>query len=245
LEDWELRIYRQMWARAKQFWTAPQFIRVTDDENAPKFVGLNMPKGQPMQDGDGNDVEGPPQIDQDGRSAFGYKNTVAEMDIDIEVDSQPANASVQQEAFNELMHLVSSSPVYQQQIPLSMLIQLSPIPHKRSMMDAIKQASDQQAQANAQQQQIGMATAQAKLGEIQAKTAEMTAKVPLHGATGFAKTLDALTYSHAAHSDHIAQGLEAGISHEQAQQARDHQAAMQESAQSASANQAETDQGGQ
>ncbi len=43
LEDWELRIYRQCWARAKQFWTAPQFIRVTDDEDSPRFVGLNQP----------------------------------------------------------------------------------------------------------------------------------------------------------------------------------------------------------
>ncbi|MGH7747575.1 MAG: hypothetical protein ACREQ5_22875, partial [Candidatus Dormibacteria bacterium] len=40
LEDWELRVYRACWARVKQFWRAPQFIRVTDDENAPKFVGL-------------------------------------------------------------------------------------------------------------------------------------------------------------------------------------------------------------
>src|SRR6185503_12074061 len=43
LEDWELRIYRQCWARVKQYWTAPQYIRVTDDEDAPQFVGLNVP----------------------------------------------------------------------------------------------------------------------------------------------------------------------------------------------------------
>ncbi|MEO8926214.1 MAG: hypothetical protein ABI306_03540, partial [Caulobacteraceae bacterium] len=67
LEDWELRVYRQCWARAKQFWTDPQFIRVTDDENAPKFVGLNMP----VSDGMGG--------------VLGYKNALAEMDVDIEV----------------------------------------------------------------------------------------------------------------------------------------------------------------
>ena len=39
LEDWELRVYRQCWARAKQYWTAPQFIRVTDDEDAPEVRG--------------------------------------------------------------------------------------------------------------------------------------------------------------------------------------------------------------
>lgn len=48
LEDWELRVYRQMWARGKQFWTALTWVRVTDDEGAPKFLALNEPKGEPI-----------------------------------------------------------------------------------------------------------------------------------------------------------------------------------------------------
>jgi hypothetical protein len=70
LEDIELRIYRQCWGRAKQFWTAPQFIRVTDDENSPKFVGLNQPVAHPVTG-----------------EVLGYENTVAEMDVDIEIDA--------------------------------------------------------------------------------------------------------------------------------------------------------------
>jgi len=221
LEDWELRVYRQCWGRVKQFWTAPQFIRVTDDEDAPKFVGLNMPKGQetPVTDPNGQPVMGPdgkpqtqegppltypPGHPQAGKAVLGYKNAVAEMDVDIEVDTQPDTGTIQQEAFTELMQLVGMSPVYQQQVPLSTLIQLSPIPHKRSVLDTIKQASDQQQQAAAQQQAIAQQAESAKIGETQART-------QLHGATGFAKTLNALTEAHAMHADNAAQGLEKGM----------------------------------
>jgi hypothetical protein len=142
---------------------------------------------------------------------LGYRNVLAEMDVDIEVDTQPASATVQQEAFEEIIHLVGMSPVYQQQISLKQLIQLSPIPHKRSVLDAIDQASQQQQADQAEQKALGQQHAQAKIAETQARTG-------LHAATGFAKSLDALTYAHQAHADSATAGLEAGLSHGQQQQ---------------------------
>ena len=201
LEDWELRVYRQCWGRAKQFWKAPQFIRVTDDENAPRFVGLNQPV-----------PGGPPTVGVDPQSGMptlqpgilGYKNAVAEMDVDIEIDTQTDTGSIQQEAFTELMQLVSASPIYQQQITLKQLLQLSPIPHKRAIIDALDQAAQQQAQQAAQSQQSAAAMAEAKINETQAKA-------QLHGASGFAHALNALTEAHVMHNDHAAGALEAGL----------------------------------
>ena len=187
LEDWELRIYRQCWGRAKQFWRAPQFIRVTDDEDTPKFVGLNQPVTHPVTG-----------------AVLGYTNRVAEMDVDIEIDVQADTGTIQQEAFIELLQLVGSSPIYQQQAPLSTLIQLSPIPHKRAVLDAIKQAGETQARAALEQRQVAQAAEAAKIAEI-------SARAQLHGATGFAKTLDSLTYAHETHADIAARGLEAGV----------------------------------
>ncbi len=236
LEDWELRVYRQCWGRVKQFWRAPQFIRVTDDDNAPKFVGLNQPI-----------PGGPPTVGQDPQTGMpklqpgvlGYKNLVAEMDVDIEVDAQPDVGTIQQEAFNELMHLVGTSPIYQQQVPLTTLIQLSPIPHKRSVLDVIKQGEQAQQEAAARQQETAQQAEAAKIAETQARTG-------LHQATGFAKTLDSLTYAHATHADHVAAGLEKGIdtaSQAQAQaQAQQHETNMQTSDQAAAASQAQADQ---
>ena len=187
LEDWELRIYRQCWARAKQFWRAPQFIRVVDDENAPKFVGLNQPITHPTTG-----------------AVLGYANRIGEMDVDIEVDVQPDTGTIQQEAFIELLQLVGSSPIYQQQAPLSTLIQLSPIPHKRAVLDAIKQASDFQSDAARQLQQVAQAAGEAKIAELSARTR-------LHGANGFTKTIDSLNHAHEVHADGVARGFEAGV----------------------------------
>jgi hypothetical protein len=44
IHNWEIRMYRAMWARCKQFWKAPDYIRVTDDEGSPQFIGINQPQ---------------------------------------------------------------------------------------------------------------------------------------------------------------------------------------------------------
>jgi hypothetical protein len=199
LEDFELRVYRQCWARAKQFWRAPQFIRVTDDENAPKFVGLNQPL---LRQGLGGQAE-----------VLGYKNAVAEMDVDIEVDTQQDLGNLQTEQFQQIVELVKISPVYQQQITLKQLIILSQIPHKRAVLDEIDQASQAQQAAQAQQQQIGQAHAVAQIDKTRSETQRNTAE-------GTAKMLNALSEAHAVHAEHAAAGFEAGASQANAEQAQ-------------------------
>ncbi len=176
LEDWELRVYRQCWGRVKQYWTAPQFIRVTDDEDAPRFVGLNQPVAGGPAPGGGHD------------GVLGYRNLVAEMDVDIEVDSQPDAGAIASEQFSDLIGLVRMSPAYQQQAPLSLLIQLSTIPHKRALLDQIKQAADAQSQAQAQQQAAAQQHAAAQIARTQSEAQR-------NAAEGFARSLDALTYA--------------------------------------------------
>jgi hypothetical protein len=171
LEDWELRVYRQCWGRVKQYWTAPQFIRITDDEDSPRFIGLNqaIPGGA-------------------GPGALGYQNLVAEMDVDIEVDTQSDAGAIASEQFSDLISLVRMSPAYQQQAPLSLLIQLSTIPHKRALLDQIKQAADEQQQTQARQQAAAEQHAAAQIARTQSEAQR-------NAADGFAKSLDALTYA--------------------------------------------------
>jgi hypothetical protein len=176
LEDWELRVYRQCWGRVKQYWTAPQFIRVTDDENAPRFVGLNQP------------YSGDPAVGEAESGVLGYRNLVAEMDVDIEVDTQSDAGAIASEQFSDLISLVRMSPAYQQQAPLSLMIQLSTIPHKRALLDQIKQAADQQAQTQAQQQAAAQQHAAAQIARTQSEAQR-------NAADSFARSLDALTYA--------------------------------------------------
>lgn len=197
LEDWELRIYRQCWARARQYWTAPMYIRVTDDLEAPKFVGLNQPQGQPAPDPANpsqqlvnpqtqepafiqtmDDKTGQPLAEP--QMVFGLKNSVAQMDVDITLDTTPSVANLQEEQFKDLVQLMSANPAYAAQVPFKTVIKLSAIPHKRQILDEIEQASQanaqQQQQTQQQQIQIAVETAMAKIEETRASTAKMVAQ---------------------------------------------------------------------
>jgi hypothetical protein len=197
LEDWELRIYRQCWARAKQYWTAPMYIRVTDDLEAPKFVGLNQEPGPPapdpanpeqqivhpetqqpgfiqtMDDRTGEPLEAPQMV-------FGLKNSLAEMDVDITLDTTPSVANLQEEQFKDLVQLMSANPAYAAQVPFKTVMKLSAIPHKRQILDEIEQASQasaqQQQQTQQQQIQLAVETAMAKIENTRANTAKTVAQ---------------------------------------------------------------------
>lgn len=96
--DWILRVYRQIWARARQFWTAPMFVRVTDEIDTPKFVVINEPVF-----GDG----GMPVIDP-ATGTPALRNRLAEMDVDLIGDRSQHVANVQAEEFWALVDLARS-----------------------------------------------------------------------------------------------------------------------------------------
>jgi hypothetical protein len=202
------------------------WIRVTDDEGSPQFVGLNQPKGEPMvhpeavqhpetgemvphpQAGQpvtneqGEPQEAAPQFHplttQDpfsgqevphpeaGKPVLGYKNAIGEMDIDIIIDTTPDTATLQQEQYQDLLQLVSASPIYQQQVPLAELIKLSSMPHKKDVLDSMQQGQQagqqqqQQAQQFAQEEhQAGLAktASEIELNKAKASHAQITGEV--------------------------------------------------------------------
>lgn len=186
VEAWELRLYRQMWNRARQFWTAPQFVRVTDDEGAPDFVGINQAPegGQPLADPATGEAlklneQGHPDpkgkqafIMPDGSMALGYENALAEMDVDITIDATPDTANVQQEQFQTLVELAKMyGPT---EVPFDDMVALSAMPDKRAFTEKRKarqeQAGQQQAQMQQAQAQLAMAAAQADIQNTQADT---------------------------------------------------------------------------
>ncbi|MBJ7410131.1 MAG: hypothetical protein JHD15_07155 [Phenylobacterium sp.] len=157
LDDLELRIYRQVWARIRQFWKAPKFIRVTDNENAVKFVQINEPVvvgERPVID----PVTGFTAYDPVTRQirmepVTEVRNNVAQMGVDIIVDSTPDTANVQQEQFQALVDL---GPVFAQNgqpIPLKAIIQASSLPKKRELLEALEQEKPQGPPALSPEQQ--------------------------------------------------------------------------------------------
>lgn len=119
LKHLDVRVYRKVWNRIKQYWKAEMWIRVTDDPGSPRFVGLNKPvtKGeQALQQA--QEANMPPdqlaqlqqQIAADPAAGeiVHTQNEVAELDVDIVIDDAPDSVTMQQEEFTALSEMVKS-----------------------------------------------------------------------------------------------------------------------------------------
>jgi hypothetical protein len=180
IHNWEIRIYRAMWARCKQFWKAPDYIRVTDDEGSPNFIGINQPQmGQQI----GMDPQtGMPTVQQ---VVLGYDNNLAELDVDIVLDVTDDTATLAAEEFQTLSELAR---IYgPQEVPFDDMLELSSLPDKRKLMEkrkARQEAAQQQGGQGQQIQEAGMMqeirdkSASADLKEAQTvKTQAETAQI--------------------------------------------------------------------
>ncbi len=154
IEEWELRVYRHCWTRAKQFWKAPDYVRVTDDVHAPEYIGINQPIVQNVPAIVPHPMTGQPMMGQQ-QVVMGYKNALAELDVDIILDTVPNTASLQQEQFQMIVDLARSDAI---QIPLPILIQMSSLPNKADLLEKLNQIS-QAPPSQAQMLQIQQAAA--------------------------------------------------------------------------------------
>lgn len=144
-------VYRMMWNRIKQFWTEERWVRVTDDENSIKFVGLNRQvtlEEQIMQEFGGV----PPQLQGDPRLKLpvGVENQVADIDVDILIDDTPDAVTLQAEQFELLVQLYQANP---QAVPFELVIEASQLRNKAALLAKIKGGTPEQQAALQQMQQ--------------------------------------------------------------------------------------------
>lgn len=157
LRDLDLRVFRAVWARIRQFWTGEKWIRVTDDERNIKWVGVNV---DPMQ------VQMAMQQNPEmaGKIA-GIVPSIAELDCDIIIDDEPDGITPKLEQWQSLVELAK----YGVGIPPDVLIKSAPnLRNKGELLDALEKA-----QQNAPPPPPDPATV--KLQELQV-TAEMKQK---------------------------------------------------------------------
>lgn len=143
--NWKERVYKACWNRIRQFWDAPRWIRITDDDQSPEFVAINQPEMLP-----------------DG--TMGIRNPVAQMDVDIIIATSPEYATLRHEQFEKLVDLARSGFP----IPPQVIIEASDLHDKRKLLEAMQPPPEQQAM-QAQMQQIDM---QMKLQGAQAELAK-------------------------------------------------------------------------
>lgn len=180
LVGWEKRIYRQIWGRIKQAWTSEKWIRVTDDQDTLRWVGLNAQvTAQDYLEQTANDESLP--IDQRRAAAASLqfltqtqdprlqqvlevKNPVPDLDMDIILDQSFDVTNVQQEQFQLLAQFAQG-----QDIDVIELIELSEIRNKEALIDRIQQrraAAQQATQGSAQLEQAE------KVADINKKNAD-------------------------------------------------------------------------
>lgn len=138
-DHWVMRIYRAEWACVKQFWDEPKYIRVTDDENAPKYIQMNEPAvfigpdGQPVLGPDGQ-----PQVDPSKPPI----NAPAQMDVDIIIDKERDTAVLAEEQFKVMGDIETARPGT---FSPKMLITMSSLPRKRQVLDMMQAEAEEAA----------------------------------------------------------------------------------------------------
>ncbi|WP_291869661.1 hypothetical protein [Bradyrhizobium sp.] len=182
-KDMDHEAYRKAFRRVRQFWKAEEWIRVTDDDNSIRWVGMNTPDMQPVMD----PMTGQPAIGPSGQPVMQpvidpmtgqpkLKNEIAQLDIDIEIDDAPSVGTMQQEEFQELAKLAGTG------FPVSpkTLIKASSFRSKAEMLKDIADAEKaQQGAPNPEQQkmeaQLKLEQAKAQ-GQLHLKLAELQMK---------------------------------------------------------------------
>jgi hypothetical protein len=171
LHEIDLQLYRKVWNRIRQFWTAEQWVRVTDDMQNLRWVGLNVPMQDPM----GNPVIDP----QTGQPKL--QNQLSQLDVDIELDEAPSMGTMQDEEFGKMTELAKVVPALQQ-LPAQAWLEMSNLRNKGKISKTIQQAS----QPSPEQQQAKQIALQ---GEA-AKVEETKSKVALNLANAQSKGMD-------------------------------------------------------
>ncbi len=174
-------VYCQVWLRVKQFWDEERWIRVTDNEDNIKFVGLNKPMTvgevlkEKAEDGDQTAQQALQQMIQiqDPRlnQVTEIRNDVAQLDVDITISEVMDAANVQQEQFEMLVNLAQTYGP--QSVPFETVVEMSQLRNKRELLDKLKgdpQEAAMRQQVQMQQLQMQMSRMQAEIDKMGAET---------------------------------------------------------------------------
>jgi hypothetical protein len=176
LRMWARRVYEMCWQAAREFWTAGKWVRVTDDLNNTRWVGINRPitvqdklAEMPMQQRamamqQMQIQPGDPRLQQ----VVGIENDITDLDVDITIQEGPDIPAMQAETFQTLVQLASIQPGL---IPGDVLIAASSLRDKDAILERMKEHQQQQAQMGQQVAQVKTQQAQAGIAKDQGQAA--------------------------------------------------------------------------
>jgi hypothetical protein len=200
--EWKRRVYEQVWSRIKQFWKEEKWVRVTDNDDTMRFVGLNIPvtKGEKMlEEQAGKSIDeireqgGSEQVDQmlqemaqqdpTVMEVVEKRNDVPRLDMDILLENAPDTLTIQQEQFDTLAQLAGTRADPQM---FNALLKLSTLKNKDEVLELVngssedaQQAQQAQAQMNNKMLELEMAIKQLEIGKTESEIAKNIADVKL------------------------------------------------------------------
>ncbi len=189
MRDLSLSVYRGIWNRIRQYWTEERWVRITDDEQNAKWVGLNKPmtlleqaEAEGLvagQDFDPND----PRLSQ----VVGVQNQLSELDVDIILEESPDTVNIQAEQFELLVQMYTANP---SPMLAEAIIKASTLRNKDALLESMKpgpQQGQMQAQMAQQGAQLEMAKADSEVQKNQAQAAVYAADAANKGLDAQAK----------------------------------------------------------
>ncbi len=171
LRDLDIRVFRALWNRIRQYWTAEKWVRITDDEKNVKWVAVNV---HPQQ------VEMLRQANPGAaKKLAGSISNVAELDCDIIIDEAPDNLTPQEEQLKALVELKKMD--VNNDIPFRALVETFPnLRNKDRLLALLDEHEQQRAQ---QPEQVPPEVIKAQIdGQIQQQTAELDGQIKLRSA---------------------------------------------------------------
>ncbi len=198
LRHFQKTAYRKVWHRIKQFWTDETWVRIRDDEGAPKFVALNkgITAQELVQIAQQNGMPVLPQLAEMARltptKVMAKRNDVTKLDVDIVLDEMPDVTVLQQEQFAELVTLAQAGVIF----PQDVYLEASNLRNKKALKEKLSGGDSPEMQAVAQaQQELEARGANAQVTQLEAdaakaveeaKQAQITTAVATAGAAGMA-----------------------------------------------------------
>jgi hypothetical protein len=186
--QWKKSIYRAVWDRIRQFWREERWIRVTDDEENLRFVGLNRPVSiaeqriseqtglsvTEVRDEFGDEIAEIHRIQPETAEVAEVENEVAEIDVDIIIEEVPDVVNLQSEQFELLVKLYQANP---NGIDWEDVIAVSSLRNKDKILNKELDSDERQVleQRQAQEQEVTEIAKGKEVAEIESTQAD-TAK---------------------------------------------------------------------
>jgi hypothetical protein len=183
-----LAVYRSVWCRIQQHWTAERWIRVTDNEKNVRFVGLNRPvtgleiqakkMGVTQDNFEQFAQQSPEQAQQlamfaqtpQAQQVVSVENSVVELDVDITIDEGIDTPTVAAEQFDTIAKMIPAAPPNIQGVLWEAMFRSSALRDKEQILEKLEQGpSPEQIQQQQQMQQLQIAGATAEVKKTEAE----------------------------------------------------------------------------